>query len=267
MPTLRALRGRQSGDIHLHYLDGTNVSIKVSGSHVRASTPPGQTIEDTAAYLLGPVMGLVLRLRGIHCLHGSAVAIDGRAVAFVGPSGAGKSSTAAAFARLGYPVLTDDVLALTDMGKRFEVRPAYPRVRLWPEAATALFGGLPKMTPTWEKRFLALDGDHYRFQAEPLPLAAIYFLDPRLSVQGAPQVASVAPAEALLRFVGDSYAANYVYHSVRPAEFEMFSRLVTSVPLRRIAAADDFASIDAFCESILADFSTFQQFQPQPCEA
>ena len=93
------------------------------------------------------------------CLHASAVAIEGRAVAIVGPSGAGKSSTAAAFARLGYPVLSDDIVALTGDGQRFHVQPAYPRVRLWPSAVTSLFGSrdaLPRIVPDWEKRYLPL---------------------------------------------------------------------------------------------------------------
>ena len=42
-------------------------------------------------------MGFVMLLRGIVCLHASAIAIDDEAIALLGPAGSGKSTTAAAF--------------------------------------------------------------------------------------------------------------------------------------------------------------------------
>ena len=258
-PTLLAARLRSSGAIRISYCDGTIFVISENAKLVWATTPPGQTVEDTAAYLLGPIIGLVLRLRGITCLHGSAVVIGGQAVGLVGVSGAGKSTTAAAFARLGYPVMTDDVLALSDCGNHFLVRPAYPRVRMWPESVVGLFGSadvLPLMTPNWDKRFLGLDAPGYCFQSKPLPLAGVYFLGPRTVGLDPLVVESVRPAKALMALVSDSYAANYVYESLRAKEFEILSRLVKSVPLRSVSARDDFSYIDEFCDVIVRDFRT-----------
>lgn len=57
------------------------------------------------------LLNLALGRRGRHPVHASAVAVEGRAVAFVGPSGAGKSTAAALLARrLGAPLLGDDQL-------------------------------------------------------------------------------------------------------------------------------------------------------------
>ena len=72
------------------------------------------TYADAAVYLLGPVLGFVMRLRGIVPLHASAVMIGTGATVFVGDAGAGKSTTAGAFAALGYGVLSDDLLPLMD---------------------------------------------------------------------------------------------------------------------------------------------------------
>lgn len=259
-PTVCAARFRSSGALRMSYADGTVFVIDNKATQVWAITPPNQTAEDTAAYLLGPIMGTVLRTRGVMCLHGSAVAINDRAVAFVGVSGAGKSTTAAAFARLGYPVLSDDILALADRRSHFFVRPAYPRVRLWPESVAGLFGSvdmLPLMTPNWEKRFLGLNAPGYSFQSEPLPLAAIYFLAPREVVSTIqPVVETVRSAEALMSLVSDSYAANYIHKSFRAIEFEVLGRLVQSVPLRRVAASADFSRIDELCHAITQDLQT-----------
>ena len=257
VPFVRAARLKSIGATRMSYVDGTVFVINEKASQIWVTTPPNQTVEDTAAYLLGPIMGAVLRMREVTCLHGSAVVIDSRAVAFVGVSGSGKSTTAAAFARLGYAVLSDDILALTDKGSHFFVRPAYPRVRLWPESVAGLFGSadkLPLMTPNWEKRFLELNVPGYRFQDKPLQLAAIYFLAPRETVATIqPVVDAVRSTDALMALISDSYAANYIYKSLRATEFEVLGRLVQSVPLRRVVASPDFSSIDALCHAITKD--------------
>jgi hypothetical protein len=94
---------------NLVYGDGTKFVIDRAGSRVWATWGRESTFEDTLTYLLGPVLGFVLRLRGVTCLHASAIAIDGVAIALTGPGGAGKSTAAAKFAAMGYPVLSDDI--------------------------------------------------------------------------------------------------------------------------------------------------------------
>lgn len=133
------------------YNDGPRFLVEREGREIWADWPENYSLEDAATYLLGPVLGFVLRLRGITCLHASAVAVGDQAIALVGTPGAGKSTTAAAFACLGYGVLSDDVVALADEGDRFIVQPGYPRVNLWPNSVCALFDSadsLPRITPT-----------------------------------------------------------------------------------------------------------------------
>ena len=118
-------------------------------------------------------------LRGIVCLHASAVAIGDEVIALLGPAGSGKSTTAAAFAARGYSILAEDVVTLDDRGDHFLVRPGYPCIRLWPASVKALYGSethLPKLTPNWDKCYLDLSDN---FQKEPLRLAAIYHLSER----------------------------------------------------------------------------------------
>ena len=57
-------------------------------------------------------MGAILMQRKILPLHGSAIAIDGKAYAIVGDSGAGKSTLASAFLKRGYQLLSDDVITV-----------------------------------------------------------------------------------------------------------------------------------------------------------
>ncbi len=257
-PNLRVSRLLETGDFHFEYDDGTRFQVDAAGTRVWATWNETATVEDTATYLLGPILGFLLRLRGITCLHASAVAVEGRAILLVGPAGAGKSTTAAAFAQLGYAVITDDVAALDEVGDAFLIRPAYPRVRLWPPSVTSLFGSpdaLPRLTPTWEKRFLGLGRPGFAFQGEPLPLGAIYFLGPRSDDPLAPQVQPMTQGRGMMTLVSDTYTTRLLGRDLRALEFEVLGRLVASVPLRAVTPGQELARVGAMCTAILEDFA------------
>lgn len=255
-PAVRVAR-LEGGHYHIRYSDDTTIVIDASGSQIWACGPDSATVEDTATYLLGPILGFVLRLRGITCLHASAVVVDGKAVVFVGPSEAGKSSTAAAFARLGYPVLADDVAPLEDHGDRFNVQPAYPRIRLWPDSAESLFGAsgaLPRITPTWNKRYLDLNGPGMQFERAPVELGAIYILGAR-GASPLPQLQTLGRREALMSLVAETCAARLLDRTLRAGEFECLARLVESVPVRRLIAPDDLGRLSHLCEAVIEDLT------------
>ena len=125
-PTLRLARVPSLGYYSMSYDDGTTFVIDEAATTVWASWPSSATLEDTAAYLLGPVLGFLLRLRGVTCIHASAVCVGDTAIMLVGRTGSGKSSLAAAFAQMGFAVLADDIAALTASGRHFEVRSRVP---------------------------------------------------------------------------------------------------------------------------------------------
>ena len=264
VPALRAAKLDGGAFYRMAYDDGTRVVIDARGTGIWATAPGSATVEDTATYLLGPALGFLLRLRGVTCLHASAVAIDGKAVAFVGAAGAGKSSTAAAFARLGYPVLTDDVAALIDKGDAFAVQPAYPRLRLWPDSVAAMFGSadaLPRITPGWEKRFLDLNDPVYRFQPEPLPLGALYLLVG--SGDAAARCEGVDAKAGLMALVGETYTTRLIDKSARAREFEVLGRLAATVPVRRLAAPRDLRRLGELCDAVVADFRALDRSAPR----
>ena len=246
------------GYYHLQYADGTQFLIDNSGTQIWAVWPNETlTLEDTATYLLGPIMGFVLLLRGFISLHACAVVVNDRAVAIVGPAGSGKSTTAAAFAEAGYRVLAEDVVTLRDHDDTFLVQPAYPSIRLWPASVEALYGPaatLPKLTPTWDKCYLDLTQDKYEFQQHPLPLAAIYVLAERRDDTGAPFVSDLAPAEALMALIANTYATYLMDKQMRVREFELLPRLLNSISIRRVTPHSDPAFIGELCRTILEDF-------------
>ena len=237
------------------YSDGTEFVIDRGGRDIWARWTDSSTLEDTATYLLGPILGFVLRLRGVTCLHASAVEVDGRAVAFVGPPYAGKSTTAAAFARLGCRILSDDVVPIEDERDVVHVHAAYPQIRLWPDSVALLYGSaeaLPRLTPNWDKRVLAADVGATGAVA-PLPLGAVYVLGQRGADNGKQPVERIAPADALLALVANTYVSYLDDPAARGREFRTLGTVAAAVPVRRATPPADAAALPAFCERILDD--------------
>jgi hypothetical protein len=254
-PALRVFRVLDGTYYRFCYADRTEFLIDVAGTEVWARWSDPLTLEDTATYLLGPVMGFVMLLRGIVCLHASAVAIGNEAVALVGPAGSGKSTTAAAFAARGYRILAEDVVTLDDRQDHFLVRPGYPCIRLWPASVKALYGSethLPKLTPNWDKCYLDLS---HGFQLQPLRLAAIYLLGERQDDASAPLIETLDRSEGLMSLVANTYATKLMDKQMRAREFELLTRVSNNVRLRRVTPHKETAHLSEMCTRILADFS------------
>jgi hypothetical protein len=254
-PVLQAAAVAGGSYFVLAYADGTRFAIARSGHEVVADWPDPLTLEYNSTYLVGPVIGLVLRLRGMFPLHASAVAVGEHAIALMGPAGAGKSTTAGAYARSGYRVISDDVVALRQEGSGFVVPPGYPRVNLWADSVQALFGTsatLPLITPDWEKHFMPLDLET-QFETRSLPLGAIYVLEKREAGLTAPIVEPVTGGEAFLALLGNTYMNYLPDAKMRRHEFEVIRSALAQVPIRRVRAPADSSMLLDLCETIAAD--------------
>lgn len=249
--------GVDNGDyFRMIYGDGTDCVVDRAGTRIWISWPGHYTVLDVVPYLQGQLLGLVQRLRGTICLHASAVLIGGNAIAVAGPGGVGKSSTAAAFLRLGYPVLADDVTPIFEESGRFMARPAHPRLWLRPDIVETLFGSvdaLPLLAPSWEKRYLDLNTAGPGVPVEPKPLAAIYVLSDRANGPDHPLVRDGAPREILLQLLCNTYMNHLLDSRMRLQEFEILSRLQRSVPVRLVYPHEDASRISDLCNAICAD--------------
>ena len=258
-PTLQIWKDRQSSFLRMAYDDGTQFWLDRRQENVWATWPDHLPLENATSYLLGPVLGLLMRLRGVTCLHASAVSIDSRAVAFVGPPGAGKSTTAAACAKMGYPVLSDDIVALEQRADCFHAVAGHPHLRLWPESVKALYGSagsLPRLNPLWDKLCLGPSDLGICFENRALPLEAIYVLGDRRS-DFAPYVEPLRQQEALLLLVAETYGNTVISRELRAREFEVLGQLVDQVPVRRLVPHGDPNRLGALCQVIMDDLSRF----------
>lgn len=211
--------------------------------------------------LLGPILGSVLRMRGVVSLHACVLEVASRAVVVAGRSGAGKSTVAATLARLGHAVLSDDVAALgrNERGT-WIAHPGYPRLRLEPETLQMVgadVDGLDTVQTSLPKRYLELsDGRQetpWRFWSDPLPLAAVYVLerDGNVASPGVERLHGPARMETLLGQVRDSSLR--LEQATRAAEWEQLARLAGEVEVRRLLCPEGLDSVSSTCQALVRD--------------
>ncbi len=253
-PHLR-LSKLDAGGYEFQYRDGAQFRLGEGGNRVEAWGAGDIRFEDLCAYLAGPILGFVLRLRGVVCLHASAVETQSGAVALLGPCGAGKSTAAAALWRRGCHLICEDTAALEQRGGQYWVQPGYPRINLWPDSVQVVFGSpdaLPPIAPPWEKRYLALDATEFSPQAAPL--RGIFVLEPRREQEADFAITRLAPAKALVALAANTYL-NYLPGPGRRAhELRFLAPLAASVPVWSLAPPA--GGLDELAESILSARAT-----------
>ena len=260
-PLLRVFRLLDGRYHYFRYADQTEFLIDRAGTQIWSCWQQPLTIEDAATYLLGPVMGFMLLLRGVVCLHASAVVVDSEAIALIGPAGSGKSTTAAAFSSRGSSILADDVVTLDDRVDQFLVRPSYPCIRLWPASVKTLYGTeshLPRLTPNWDKRYLDLTISPEQFERKPLSLSAIYVLGERSDEAAAPLVAPVDRANALLALIANTYTNYLMDRNMQARQFDLLTRVLANVPVRKVTPHADAGRLQELCDCIFRDFASLK---------
>ena len=145
------------------------------GREIVYEPAPGGDLSDIPIFVLGTAFGILLHQREQIVLHASAVRVNGRAVLFCGQSGAGKSTLAAALAARGYPLMNDDVCAITVVNGVPTVQSDGRQLKLWEQAIDRLAlderrGG--RVRTRLEKFYV----EPREVASEPLPIGAVYAL-------------------------------------------------------------------------------------------
>ena len=145
------------------------------GREIVYEPAPGGDLSDIPIFVLGTAFGILLHQREQIVLHASAVRVNGRAVLFCGQSGAGKSTLAAALAARGYPLMNDDVCAITVVNGVPTVQSDGRQLKRWEQAIDRLAlderrGG--RVRTRLEKFYV----EPREVASEPLPIGAVYAL-------------------------------------------------------------------------------------------
>ncbi|WP_156889720.1 ATP-binding cassette domain-containing protein [Paenibacillus harenae] len=235
----------ENGRFLFHVPETACYSI-TSGARISVTPYPGADEAKIRLFLLGTCMGVLLMQRGILPLHGSAVVIDGKVFAIVGESGAGKSTLAAAFAHAGYPLMTDDVIAvsLSDDSAAAAVYPSYPQQKLWEESIEQLGLLSHNYSSIYQRVNKYAVPIRSQFCREPLPLAGVVELikasEPEPSIK------------AYNRFEGLHVLNVHTYRSsllhllnLQQWQFQSIARLASELPVYQLRRpADGFSAFN-----------------------
>jgi hypothetical protein len=209
---------------------------------------PGAPSGLLAFPLLGPVMGLLLHLRGNFVLHASAVSLGGRGIGFLGDKGAGKSTLATTLLRQpGAALLTDDLLVFND---RAEILAAFPQVKLAPDALAVSAGlDIVMRAPPIEnfpKQQVRLAGD---VPKAPVPAVALYELHRDAHARMAPLSSSEA-FRILIRFcyVG-RFAGRKLNFDEQRRLFVQAAGIANAIDIKRLYVPDTLQQL-----SLVGDF-------------
>jgi hypothetical protein len=223
----------------------------IQPNQITVQPSSGVDEQTLSSCILGTAFSVLLQQRGFLVLHASAVIIDGQAIAFIGFSGAGKSTTASAFMQSGYPVITDDVLAIQFKSRYPEVVPSYPIIKLLPDAVEALGHNaeeLPLLHASSHKRIQTFD---YEQLQDTYPLQRIYLL----SKGDRHEIQPLMATEALFTLVNQSRAAkNLIDPSAKKLHFQQCAELTKMnrvFRLRRKPGLDTLSEIVKLVETDL----------------
>lgn len=199
----------------------------------------------------------VLPLLGNHLgslnLHGSAVVVDGAAVAFLGLSRSGKTTLASACARAGHPLLSEDVVELHLAKDGYMVQPKRAVVRLFADSARHLHLLEHPKNDVIGKQEIAV-GDTLAIAGQAAPLAALFLLGAGAAADVT--IDALAGANAAAQLMPHAFVLDVEDHKRLQAHFERMMRLAGAVHCYRLDYPRRYDHLPAVIAGVEAEIAS-----------
>lgn len=239
---------KDGDDIYLSWLELGTFRVR-AGREIAIYPAIGVPESALRPPILGICMAVLLHQRGLLVMHASASVVGEGAIAFLGDKGWGKSTTNAALHKRGHAFITDDILSVDLQSSQPVVYPAFPQMKLWPSAVTALGDDpkkLPKLLPHLEKRQHLFES---AFAQQSVPVKALYVLGKgsELSIQPLPQ------QEILGHLFRHSYSGRCGKDLLQHGETAHFLQCMTlakKVPTYQLQRPSNLGELDAIAQAI-----------------
>jgi hypothetical protein len=223
------------------FLSGAGTFLIRNGNEIIIEPEPNADANKIRLFLLGAAIGVLLHQRGYLTLHASAVARNDTAVVFIGDKGWGKSTIAATLHARGYNLIADDVVAVDlHSSEQAIILPAFPQLKLWPDAVTSLGNKpeeLPQLVSDFEKRDFR---PNHGFMLTSVALKQIYVL-------GRGEVVEIKPLnsqEVLTSLIRNSYITRFgeeLLQSDRASYFRQLIKLAKQVSISHLLRPKDLS--------------------------
>jgi hypothetical protein len=214
--------------------------VTPDGRRVIAAPPSGPAWR-WERLVLAQVLPLAAVLRGTHVLHASAVALAGRAVAFMGRSGVGKTTLAGRIVAQGARLVTDDVLAIDDSQAAVRAHRGGAVARIDPRELRA-------MTPD-ERRILGtVHGRGEKWHVTPalaperLPLGLTYHLV-RPTAAKETEIVAIRPYDPAL-LLGNAFLPYLTDPERLRRQLEVCAAIADTTPLYQVRVSPRTTSAD-----------------------
>jgi hypothetical protein len=206
-----------------------------------AGAPPAGPPWRWERLVLAQVLPLAAVLRGMDVLHASAVALGGRAVAFLGPSNVGKTTLASRIVARGARLVTDDVLAVDLDGAAVTAHRGGAVARVDPAE-------LRSLTPDERAALGPVRARAEKWHVVPplaperLPLALTYHLV-RPSAATGVEIVPVRPYDPAL-LLGSAFLPYLSDPARLRRQLDVCAAVAASTPLHQVRVPDRAASAD-----------------------
>ena len=182
-------------------------------------------------------------------LHGSAVNIGGQAVAFLGLSRSGKTTLAAALAKLGHPLLTEDVIELAIRPDGYQLQPKKSPLRLFADSVAHIIGKqATALDPTVKLTVPPEAG--LTIESSPAPLSRIYFLGQNRDAPLA--IRPIATAAALKEMLSHSFILDVEDRQRLNAHFCRIADLSEKIPCFTLDYPRRYTELAGVLQAIIA---------------
>jgi len=245
-----------------YFVDGKNVylwwdgigKVKISdGTQIIVDPSSNLNSNETSIipFLLGPVMSILLHQRGLLVLHGSSIKVNNGAIAFLGYRGLGKSTTAINLYKKGYPLITDDILAVEFNKEGLPVvYPGYPHARLSDDSYMHINTDILTPIRTYAGKVFC---DASRgFSTEPVELERIYILEEGEQTR----ISNFKSQESVINLIRHSTANRVMQDNEDHAKnLIQCANLIKNTTISRLEISHSFKNLPDLVNLIEDDFS------------
>lgn len=243
---------RAGRNLRMVFDDTGAFDISPDGRRIDWVAPPAPDMEAVRKDVLGRVLAVALDQAGVTTLHGSAVALGGKAVAFLAPKFHGKSTTATALVNAGGRLLADDLVPVTGSGRPM-VLPSIPVVQLWADSAARVGGGAAPVTPAQvAPKIQVVWKDANRNSGAAIPLVAVYLLAPVKSEPGVTVSRTrLSGVQAALALLGQTKVGGLLGVERRSELLDRLVALGEWISVYRLEIPRDFDRIGELTSSLI----------------
>lgn len=205
-------------------------------------------------YILSEALGIILFQKGLLLIHASAIKIGSQTIVFFGNAGIGKSTTAAAFAKRGHTVLTDDMVAIkVDESNGIKVIPGFPQIKIWPPSVEGLGYNGEALTPLFSGSRKRVIQQRENFPKESIPLSQLFFLNrgEQLKITPMNQVETMLLLRAYF-----PCPYKLLQGTSQKEHFRQCTQLLNQIKVSKIERPDDFAILNQLITQIETELMT-----------